>query len=830
MEIVWITAQPRDVETGEPVDVRLAGGGRSAPYFREGDHYRAGVVRRPRFSAKLDWQDKGWSGSATPTSGKLSFKPADIILVDGLAGYYWREAPIAVDAGPEGGPFARLLTGTVAAVEGGLSGLSLDIGDLSEAVNKPVVTARFAGTGGIEGGAEAAERVKRRNWGRLFNVELRVLDKANNIHECGDPAFPLQEITALRDMGRVADPAPQVVAWQGSIAATLAALIAIVCVEGSGAVAPSIACVKWWTQPAGPLTCDLKGEIGAGYVETAPEIAERMIAAAGGPAIDNVAAVAALRDGPAGLHIADATETTAAALDRLLLGVSLLWVLLPAGTVVLRPITFDDPVETLVSREAKRVRVLPPIKRRRVAYQRAQRVHNDGEIAAVIAEATDFIRDEPPEPEEALPGVRWYDRDDNFRAYARAPGDGQLAIGDDIIVIGNQSFLVHWTHVDDQPLFDAIANADQALDLLAGFADNGTLDTNEKKKLVQEVARLEDAWPIIDARASALQITTERTAAATKRTAFLAMLAAISPPYTETAVSSPVTRSTYDTARLELDEALQTLAKAISERDSYIADRVVAPTAQIIQYDWTGTASAQLPKLLQFKMYRGNVDVTADSTFTFSVTGGEIETDGLGPGQVSLIKVMGDNGAIACVGLAPNGVKQNGATSISRKQAEPPGSSGGGSGASGFGPVAIDRTITDTSFDGSPQYLWTPSAQMMSDAIGEMDLALNVEYQAGEGSCTATIKLVCSTDDVTFVDIDDAVDTGTVSEAGYSTTPPGELEQPDQWVPGYPGNASISGTFGGFTPSTAYFIRGAAYKTGAPASIGVSGTASGAQP
>ncbi len=68
--------------------------------------------------------------------------------------------------------------------------------------------------------------------------------------------------------------------------------------------------MKFWTQPS-TLTADLRGELGAGYVEHVPGIAAAISAAAEGPGLDGLAALAALRPDPAGLHADDASETPA---------------------------------------------------------------------------------------------------------------------------------------------------------------------------------------------------------------------------------------------------------------------------------------------------------------------------------------------------------------------------------------------------------------------------------------------------------------------------------------------------------------------------------------
>jgi hypothetical protein len=382
MRQVWITATPRVPATGATTTVRLAGG--PGPYYRSSQHWRAGVVSEPRFTAELGFGEDGWTGGTVPATSNLTFMPADKTLLALLASYLWNDAAITVETGEPGASVTTVLTGTIAGAAIVDHALVLTIADLSRALDKPVLTARFAGTGGAEGGTEAAGRVKRRSWGRVFNVEGLVLDKANNVYEFGDPSFPWQQFDTLRDMGRDASPAPTVVTWQGSVAATLTALAASSPAQGSGVVAPSIACAKWWTQPAGPLTADVRGEVGTGYVETVPEIAERVVTAASGPTIANVSAMAALRSAAAGIHVGDENETAAQALDRLLLGVSLLWVLEPAGTIRFREWTFSSPVASLTSREVGRRRSFLPVKTRRVGYQQGYRVHSDGEIATIL--------------------------------------------------------------------------------------------------------------------------------------------------------------------------------------------------------------------------------------------------------------------------------------------------------------------------------------------------------------------------------------------------------------------------------------------------------------
>jgi hypothetical protein len=375
-KLFLIYARPRDPATLAQVNVRLAGGGAAKPYHRGGLDFRAGVIAGPRFSAELGFDDRGWTGGTAPTTAGIVFAPADPALTDQLAGYYWRSAGIEIDAGPEDGSLTRQLTGVVAdsSIQNGQ--MVLTIADLSAGLDKPVAGGVFAGTGGIEGGTSAKGRRKRRSFGRVFNVEGKLLDQAYSIWEFGDPARPLQAFVNVRDKGRAGS--MNVLAWAGSIDATLTALRAASVPQGGAVVAPSIACARWWTDPAGPLTADLLGEADAG--STAATIAAALLTSASGPALANAAAVAALRPAPVGLHISG-EESTAEALDRLFLGLGCAWIVDPSGTVVVRPFSFDSPVEQLAGVFIERRSSLPPVAKRKMGWRKNERVHQDSEVS-----------------------------------------------------------------------------------------------------------------------------------------------------------------------------------------------------------------------------------------------------------------------------------------------------------------------------------------------------------------------------------------------------------------------------------------------------------------
>jgi hypothetical protein len=320
--------------------------------------------------------------------------------VSDLGELYWKGAELTVKVGDDATPaptFPLLLKATVSASEVADGALTLTIGDLSTALNKPIAPDTFKGTGGVEGADIVLGRVKRRSFGTCYNVEGLILDPAYLIYEFGDPFRPFASIDRVYDRGR-AGPI-QIVAWQGTVDATLAALRNAVVPAGGGVVAPSIACVKWWTTP-GLLTADISGERYGGQPASAPHLAN-LLASSGGMVVANVFAAHATRSGIVGLHCADSSETIAAALDRLLIGVSLFWVLNPEGTIRLGAWSFDsavdgEAIEELTSDVPKRRVLYAPIKGRKLGYRVNNRVMNDGEIASVLLATDTFYPDGTP--------------------------------------------------------------------------------------------------------------------------------------------------------------------------------------------------------------------------------------------------------------------------------------------------------------------------------------------------------------------------------------------------------------------------------------------------
>lgn len=167
-------------------------------------------------------------------------------------------------------------------------------------------------------------------------------------------------------------------------------------------------------------------------------------------------------------------------------------------------------------------------------------------------------------------GDTWIDPADGT-FYERVSATGIL-LGGKVVVLDGKRPILPWKLAETQVLRDAKALAGQAytdanaaIDAVAGLADDGILSINEKiTKLIPESARLADKWASLSATAAALSVST--SAASSARTAWLAMLAALSPAWNDITQDTPVVRATYDGARDAYDAALYALAQAIDAK------------------------------------------------------------------------------------------------------------------------------------------------------------------------------------------------------------------------------------------------------------------------
>lgn len=384
--LILVEAEPRDPASGDARLVRLAGGGAALPYFREGRHWRAGIAALPTIVAQLGFDGLDFGEGGVPQAAELTWTPPVAVSIDDVADLIWADAPISVRIGPEKKQPLPVLAGRVLEANSPEPGQwRIALADPATDLKKPFPLARYGGTGGLDGPAEWQDKLKPRVFGRVWNVTGEPIDKANNIYVFADPLQPLEAIDALRDEGAAAAAMP-VLPWAGSAAATFAALQASAAPQGGGVVCPSIAAVKWWTQPAGDLTADLRGESGGGYAETSAAIAARLTRIVAGPAFGDgeIARAEALRPAPVGWVVGDETTPVSAMLDALLGNVSLLWLLGPDGRIVIREWAWGRSVASVRSQGVVRRATYRPVTSRRLSYCKNETPMARGDIAGIV--------------------------------------------------------------------------------------------------------------------------------------------------------------------------------------------------------------------------------------------------------------------------------------------------------------------------------------------------------------------------------------------------------------------------------------------------------------
>lgn len=593
-----VEAQPRQASDGAARTVRLAGGGAAYPYFYAGEHWTAGIAGAPTIITSLSFDGTDLGTGGVPQAAEIVWGTTNRADLADLAGLVWADAPISIRIGAEGGLPPIALSGKVltATVEDN-GRLKIAMADPAADLKKPLLTARWGGTGGLDGPADWAGTIKRRIWGRVFNVSGEPLDAVHNIYAFADPLRHLQAITAVRDKG--ASGSLTTLAWAGTAEATFASLQAAAVPAGGGIVCPSLACVRWWTQPAGDLTADIEGETEGGYVETAAGIASRLVAAVAGPAFaaGTIASADADRPAPVGWIAADESTTVSAMLDQLLGSVSIVWVLNAEGQIELRRWAWGASALSVQSHAVTRSASYRPVSARRLGYRRNEHKMARGSLAAVVLVSDVAFED----------------------------GSGLTETLGDIATAASNAA-------------SAAATAQAAANLanagLADIAADNVLTPGEKPQVVLNYNVLVTEQSGIDGQAAAYGITTERTAYDNALSALLSYLAGLTTPYLwsnltgNTDIVGPTIRGKF----ADVYSARQILLNAITAKAKLLADNAAADAAEASDAaaiaattaNWTGiSGGAGIP--------------TGDDVASTVAEGG-----GVADGQVSTPAIVAD--------------------------------------------------------------------------------------------------------------------------------------------------------------------------------------------
>lgn len=283
--------------------------------------------------------------------------------------------------------FGTLFAGVFDRASIDLATLKIRLSDGLAKLDAPVQPTKYAGTGGLEGGADLAGKPKPRGYGKVFNISPPPVDAVNLIYQVHDGA--IQDVTAVRDRGI------ELTKVSGAPAA------------GEYQVDTAAGTFKLGATPAGTVTCDAELDVNAsGYAEKTGDILLRLLATTLNSSEIDPTSFATLNDAaPAPVGIRTGTEEIplAEAADELLAGIGAFGgftrvgrfgvARLAAAAGATPAASYDESDITAIEREPLPAPLDPAVWRTLVGYQKNYTVQND--FAAAVPAAVRTFAAEP---------------------------------------------------------------------------------------------------------------------------------------------------------------------------------------------------------------------------------------------------------------------------------------------------------------------------------------------------------------------------------------------------------------------------------------------------
>lgn len=579
--IILAELQPLDTTAGTRKTLRASSANDPAVTGLNGVIWRPAISEEASIGIRLFKGD--FDGEASPTGGTISIQIDQWLHIEAnVRKFLWAGAPVKMYAGVSGQawPWTTVFDGLVDGFTAEKNTIKLQCKVNTEPFDADVLTLKYAGTGGAEGGTDLKDKVKPFLLGRCFNVEPVLINSVDNVFQFSGYGA-IQAINVLYERGSDFGPS------MGNYT-TYANLVAATIPPGQWATCLAQGMVRLGAPAYGVITADVDGDNVGGWWRKTGEIIQRVASnsAVSGSLIESASftaldtALAGLSNqGRIGVYI-DAQETVLDFASRLAapcnaqVGVSL------AGKLFVGRIAIGSPTITLDAQQRRLPRVTssvessvqPPFSYLEMGYARSWRVQSNDEIAGI--DVLISARYPDPPPDVMLDGGIYVDATNKQFRYVGPTvfSDEGTITSDEGIVTSSGYEDIQDAGIGEASAAAAVANAnaavaqataDAALAQLAAIDDDGIIDINEKVTvLIPKATELETAYGLLVPLATARAIST--TAITTKRTAWLAVLAGISPAWNDTSQNSPVVRNSLDLARDEYVAEIKSLEKEIA--------------------------------------------------------------------------------------------------------------------------------------------------------------------------------------------------------------------------------------------------------------------------
>lgn len=401
------------------------------------------------------------------------------------------------------------------------------------------------------------------------------------------------------------------------------------------------------------------------------------------------------------------------------------------------------------------------------------------ELSISLAPAPSSQAPEPP-PADPVTGHIYIDATGHK---FRFDGRQLLFGGDPLLFNGEPIYTSGYSDAQDQATVQALADAaaaqaaaDAANAALALIDDDDVITVSEKVEvLIPGAAAFEALYTAVLANATAASVSV--TTLNTKRTAWLAALAALSPAWNNTSAPSPVVRGSLDTARNEYDIELKTVQRlSIEAMTSAKAPDLTGNFSWGISGDVTGAVTTSLPVDRRYSALEGTADVSPTTDFQLlSISSGLSLTvnntvSSADRGVVTMGTGTTNGGTATLKATLPGGGIVERVITVTKTNAIP--ATGGGAGAT----FAQDTSFTNIT--GTSHAAISDELVCRSDGSGNIRLSIDLNYSAAGGTSTRTPSF----------------------KASYATTPGGSLT--DLFS-----EASGSSCIGGTEPEDGYYTR-----------------------
>ncbi|MCE6993051.1 hypothetical protein [Dyadobacter sp. CY323] len=323
-------------------------------------------------------------------SGNQSF--GSIIITNGngrldyLNDYSWSNRRVVIKAGTKGftySQFSTVFDGAANGIEGDDERITITVRDNRVKTDQLLVPNIYAGTGGLEGGTDIANKPKPLCYGVVNNIEPVLVDAVNLIYQIHDGS--INYVTEVRDSGVE-------ILNAGDVSDIQAASVA----AGYFKTDLSKGYIKLGSTPAGRITADAQGENGySGYVFKVGDIVKRIVQTRLGSASLNdtdidggsLNRLSLAIPGPVGIFINDRISASAV-IDDLVTPLGAYWTFTRQGQLLADVIdqpgteTYTIDADTIDESGIRITNTIAPAWRISVGYAPAFIVQNSDELSA----------------------------------------------------------------------------------------------------------------------------------------------------------------------------------------------------------------------------------------------------------------------------------------------------------------------------------------------------------------------------------------------------------------------------------------------------------------